>query len=214
MNTIEQRTESWFAQRLGKATASRINDVMARLKSGGEAASRRNYRAQLVCERLTGKKEESFCNSAMQWGIDNEEPARLAYEFMLDHDVATVGFIDHPTIAMTGASPDGHINADGMIEVKCPNTANHIDWMLEGNPPTEHQNQMLWQMECAGRSWCDFVSYDPRLPAELQLFVVRFHRDEERILTIRNEVAVFLSEVDATVTRLKMLTANKLQKAA
>lgn len=208
MDTVEQRSETWFTQRLGKVTASRINDVLSVIKSG-ESSARRNYRAQLVCERLTGKKEDSFCNSAMQWGIDNEAQARAAYEFITDSDVREVGFITHPVITMSGASPDGMIDEKGMLEIKCPNTANHIDWMLAGSPPTEHQNQMLWQMECCRRDWCDFVSFDPRLPPELQLFVVRFHRDEDRTNMMMDAVIKFLDEVDGTVAKLMNISMKK-----
>lgn len=208
MTNIVQRTPEWFAVRAGKVTASRINDVMATLKSGGEAATRKNYRAQLVCERLTGAVQESFTNAAMQWGTDNEPHARSAYEFIYDRKVDEVGFIDHHTIKMAGASPDGLIG-DGLVEIKCPNTATHIEWMLAGVVPSEHQNQMLWQMDCANGMFCDFVSYDPRLPPDLQLFVIRFDRDQKRIEELRAAVEVFNSEVEMTVTRLHNLTQDR-----
>lgn len=203
---MEQRTDEWFFARLGKVTASKIKSVMARIKSG-EAAERRNYRADLVVERLTGKKVEGFTNAAMTWGNEAEPLARQAYEAHAGVLVEEVGFLDHPDIEMTGASPDGIIGVDGMLEIKCPNTATHIDWLLAGVVPSEHKDQMLWQMECAGRSWCDFVSYDPRLPAHLALFVIRFERDDTRLNEIREEVKKFLSEVDNTIQSLERIAA-------
>ena len=203
VSEVIQRTEAWILCRLGKVTASRINDVMASLKNGGEAASRKNYRAQLVVERLTGQKQDSFTNGAMMWGTEQEPFARQAYEFFTGSDVVEVGFIDHPTIPMSGASPDGLIGADGMLEIKCPNTATHIEWLLAGTVPAEHLKQMQWQMECAGRKWCDFVSYDPRLSVDLQLFVVRCDRDETLISEISKSVVKLLDEVSATVAELE-----------
>lgn len=204
---IEQGSPEWFAARLGKVTASKLNDVMATLKSGGEAATRKNYRAQLIAERLTGAKMESFTNSAMQWGTDNEPIARAMYEIKTGNDVTQVGIIDHPSIAMTAASPDGLIGDDGLIEIKCPNTATHIDYLLAGVAPSDYHNQMLWQMECTGRKWCDFVSFDPRLPEDLQLFIIRFHRDEKRLDEMRIGVVKFLGEVDDVITKLKAIHA-------
>jgi len=208
MTTI-QGTEEWFAQRIGKVTASRINDVMATLKSGGEAATRKNYRAQLIAERLTGTKADSFTNAAMQWGTDNEPIARAMYEIKTGSDVEQVGFVDHPSIAMTGASPDGRFGNNGMLEIKCPNTATHIEYLLAGVAPTEYHNQMLWQMECDGRDWCDFVSFDPRMPEAMQLFIVRFNKDEDKLSIIRAEVCKFLGEVDNVISRLTAITKEQ-----
>ena len=199
---MEQRSDEWFSARLSKVTASRINDVMSTLKSGGESASRKNYRAQLVVERLTGQKAESYTNEAMRRGTDQEPFARQAYEFFTGNDVKEVGFIDHPSIEMSGASPDGLIGSDGMLEIKCPNTATHIDWLRAGTVPAEHIKQMQWQMECARRNWCDFVSYDPRLPVDLQIFTVRCHRDEKLIVAIRGAVIDLLAEVSEAVDEL------------
>ncbi len=206
---IEQGSDEWFAQRIGLVTASRLNDVMATLKSGGEAATRKNYRAQLIAERLTGAKADSFTNAAMQWGTDNEPLARAMYEIQSGNDVEQVGFILHPDIKMTGASPDGLINDDGLIEIKCPNTATHIDYLLAGVPPSDYHNQMLWQMECTGRQWCDFASFDPRMPDDLQLFVVRFNRDQERIDELKKGVVKFLSEVDDVLFKLQAILQSK-----
>lgn len=202
---IEQGSEEWFQQRVGMVTASRLNDVMATLKSGGEAATRKNYRAQIIAERLTGTKSESFTNAAMQWGVDNETIARANYEVLHGVDVDQVGFILHPDIAMTGASPDGLIGTDGLIEIKCPNTATHIDYLLGGVAPVEYRNQMLWQMECTGRKWCEFVSFDPRMPDDMQLFVVRYHRDDDKLKDLRAGVLKFLDEVNEMLDKLQQV---------
>lgn len=208
---INQNTPEWFAQRVGLVTASRLNDVMATLKTGGEAATRKNYRAQIIAERLTGTKADSFTNAAMQWGTDNEPIARALFEVSSGIDVEQVGFVLHHEIKMTGASPDGLIGSDGLIEIKCPNTATHIDYLLAGVAPSDYHNQMLWQMECTVRKWCDFVSYDPRMPEDLQLFKVRFMRDEVRIEALRNGVIKFLSEVDDVLIKLTAIMESKKQ---
>lgn len=180
---------------------------MATLKSGGEAASRKNYRAQLVVERLTGQPTESYTNVAMQWGIDNEPAARECYEFVTGRTVDQVGFIDHPVVANSGASPDGLVGDDGLVEIKCPNTATHIEYLLAGVVPSDYIKQMQWQMACTGRKWCDFVSYDPRLTLNLQLFIRRLDRDEKLIAEMEAAVLTFLGEVDATVDKLNQVAA-------
>jgi putative phage-type endonuclease len=207
-----QGSEQWYLDRLGKATASRMNDVMATLKSGGEAATRKNYRAQLIAERLTGTKADSFTNAAMQWGTENEPIARAMYEITTKNDVEQVGFIDHPIISMSGASCDGFVGEDGLIEIKAPNTATHIDYLLAGVPPSDYHNQMLWQMECTGREWCDFVSYDPRMPENMQLFIVRFMRDDDRIKEMREGVIKFLEEVDEVLMKLQAYLEYKKEQ--
>ena len=204
MDMIEQGSAAWFGARLGKVTASRVADVVAKTKSG-YSTSRANYMAELVAERLTGAKAESFSNAAMQWGTDQEPEARLAYEFRTDAEIALVGFIPHPSIVMSGASPDGLVGDSGLVEIKCPNTATHIDTLLTGTIPGKYETQMLWQMACTGREWCDFASYDPRMPVEMQLFVKRFNRDAERIAELEAEVRAFLTELDSTVASLTRL---------
>ena len=202
MTDIEQGTDEWFQARLGKVTASRVSDVIAKTKTG-YSASRANYAAQLVAERLTGQVADSYTNAAMQWGIDHEGDARAAYQFMTDVDVATVGFVGHPFIAMSGASPDGLVNGDGLVEIKCPNTATHIETLLNCAIPKKYRAQMQWQMACTERDWCDFVSYDPRMPERMQLFVKRIQRDAEFLTEIETEIVKFLGEVDDTVSRLQ-----------
>lgn len=197
-----QGSEEWLAARAGKVTASRIWDVLAKIKSG-EAAARRDYRAQIVAEILTGKpQDDSFINAEMQWGIDQEVFARGAYEATKELLVDTVGLVLHPRLDRAAASPDG-IAGEGLLEVKCPKTATHLQYLLDGTVPTKYQPQMLWQMACAEKPWCDFVSFDPRLSPELQLFVVRFNRDDKRILEMEAEVKVFLDEVDTMIAKLK-----------
>lgn len=201
MSDFEQGSADWFAIRLGKVTASRVSDVIARTKSG-PSASRANYAAQLIAERLSGEVAESFSNFAMQWGTDQEPDARLAYEFRTDAEVEQIAFVPHPTIEMSGASPDGLVGADGLVEIKCPNTATHLETLITGTIPGKYETQMLWQMACTGRQWCDFVSYDPRLPENMRLFVKRLPRDDARIAELESEVTGFLFEIDATVKSL------------
>jgi len=198
---IEQGTPEWHQLRLGKVTASRVSDVMAKIKTG-ESASRKNYRAELVVQRLTGLPSESFTNAAMEWGTATEPMARIAYEIAKDVLVEQVGFIEHPTIAMFGCSPDG-LAHDGMIEIKCPNSATHIEYLTDNKAPAKYINQMQCQMAVTGRKWCDFVSFDPRLPEDLQLFVVRVPRDDKYIGTMEVEVVEFLTEVEGMVNQLK-----------
>lgn len=198
---MEQRSDDWYAARLGKVTASRIGDVMAKTKTG-YSASRANYMAQLVVERLTNRKEESYTNAAMQWGTDTEPLARSAYEVAKNVLVKEVGFIDHPSIAMSGASPDGLVGDDGMVEIKCPNTATHIETFLSNNIDSKYILQMMWQMRCTNRKWCDFVSFDPRMPEELQIKIIRVEYDQRFVNEIEAEVIKFLSEVDEKVAKL------------
>ena len=198
---MEQRTEEWFAARLGKVTASRVADVLAKIKSG-ESASRKNYKMELVVQRLTGKAGESFTNAAMEWGTEQEPFARMAYEAHTSTFVKEEGFVDHPTIEGFGCSPDG-IVGEGLIEIKCPNTANHIETVLENKAPSKYIPQMQCQMACTGAKWCDFVSFDPRVPEDLQLFVVRVERDQEYIDSMEVEVKQFLSEVLDLFNQLK-----------
>jgi len=206
---IEQGTAEWFSMRLGKVTATRVADVTAKGKGSAEAAGVRNYRAQIVCERLTGTVEETYINAAMQRGTDLEPLARECYEFLKGVTVEQVAFVDHPTIANAGSSPDGLVGEDGLVEIKCPNTATHIEYLLNGEPPPAYQKQMLWQMACTGRKWVDFVSYDPRLPEELQLFVVRFYRDETAIAEMEAAVIAFNQSVEKMIQDLKLIMGEQ-----
>ena len=204
MTSLIQGSPEWFAARLGRVTSSRVADIVARTKTG-YSTSRANYLAQLLSERLTGTTGEGFTNAAMQWGIDHEAEARSAFEFRFDRNVTLIGFADHPTIAMSGASPDGLLENDGLVEIKCPNTATHIETLLSGAVPQKYETQMMWQMACTGRQWCEFISYDPRLPEAMALFVKRISRDEDRIAELEAEVRSFLNELDSTIVDLQSL---------
>lgn len=195
-----QGSEEWFAQRLGKATASRIADIIAKTKSG-PSASRENYAIELALERITGARQESFSNAAMQWGTETEPLARAAYEAHTGRIVDEVAMLAHPTIAMAGASPDG-LADDGQIEIKCPNSATHAKTLLSKKPDGKYIVQMQWQMACTGRAWCDFVSFDPRFPQHLQLCIVRVERDIEMISELEREVISFLADVEKLVSQL------------
>ncbi len=201
---IQQGSPEWYAERCGLVTASRIADVIARVKSGW-GASRANYAAQLVAERLTGRIEDRYVSPEMRWGTETEPLARAAYAFITDEHVEEVGFVRHPAIEMAGASPDGLVGADGLVEFKCPNTSTHIDTLLGVGLPDKYYVQMQWQMVCTDRAWTDFVSFDPRLPESMRLFIRRVYRDEKRIAELESVVRGFLAEVDRIVTQLQEL---------
>lgn len=209
---IIQGSPEWFAARCGRVTASRVADVIAKTKSG-YGASRANYMSQLLCERLTGAIAESFTNAAMQHGIDTEPRARAAYEFYADVTVQQVGFCNHPRIEMAGASPDGLIHGDvlGLVEIKCPNTATHLDTLLSETIPGKYITQIQWQMACTGAQWCDFVSYDDRLPPEHAFFCKRVERDPEVIADLEAEVTKFLDELADKIEQLN--NRNKKEAA-
>lgn len=199
-----QGTEEWLHARCGKVTASRVADVVAKTKTGW-GASRANYMAELIAERLTGQPTQSYTNAAMQWGIEKEPEARVAYEFFRGVEVVQVGFVDHSSIGMSGASPDGLVGDDGLVEIKCPGTATHIDTLLGQKVPEKYVTQMQWQMACTGRKWCDFVSYDPRLPENLALFIKRVYRDDARINELQSMVQDFLAELDNKEAALRKI---------
>jgi putative phage-type endonuclease len=206
---MEQKSEEWFAARLGKVTASKVSAVLAKKDS----ATRSDYLTDLVLERLTNKQQEFYQNDAMQWGTDTEPQARMAYEAFKGVLVDEMGFIDHPSIQYFGCSPDGLVDKDGLVEIKCPNSKTHLSTLLNGKIPTKYIPQVQTQMAVMNRQWCDFVSFDPRLPEDLQLFVVRVNRDDEYIAKLEEEVVAFLDEVNETVTKLKGLKDGS-QKAA
>lgn len=201
---IEQGTPEWHAARCGRVTASRVADMLARTKTGW-GASRHNYRAQLVAERLTGIVSDGYVSPAMQWGTDTEASARTVYEMLAGASVAPGGFVAHPTIEMAGCSPDGFVGDHGLVEIKCPNTATHIETLRGRSIPEKYVLQMQFQMACTERAWCDFVSYDPRMPDDMRLFVRRLDRDIDRIAELQAEVVMFLAEVDAAVSELTSL---------
>lgn len=199
---LEQGSPLWIQARVGLTTASRCGDVIAMTKKG-ESADRRNYRTELICERLTGIPYPQFVSREMQWGREQEAFARAAYEMQHDVLVETCGFVLHPGVAQFGASPDGLVGKVGMIQVKCPNTSTHLGWTMAGVVPVEHIPQMLGELACCPeREWSDFVSYDPRLPAHLQLFVRRFARDQKLIATLEAEVVHFNAEIEQVLASL------------
>ena len=205
---IEQGTHEWFEARYGNATASRIVDIMAKTKSG-YSASRANYMAQLVCERMTGSSGNDFTSAAMQHGIDTEPLARSEYEAVTGVLVEQASYYPHPTIDRSGASPDGLIGEDGLLEIKCPNSATHIKTLLGSKLDRKYFLQMQWQMACTERQWCDFVSYDPRMGEGLQYYCERVERDDKLIEEISVEVQTFLIELDDMVAQLNKLRAGE-----
>jgi putative phage-type endonuclease len=206
---VDQGSAEWLKLRTGWVTGSRVGDVMAKLKTkNSESAARRDYRTEIVCEILTGRAADHYVSPAMQWGMDNEQFARTAYELEFDVEVDSVGFATHPAFSRFGASPDGLIGLDGVVEFKCPNTATHLDYILEGKIPPQYKPQMMAEIVCTGREWCDFVSFDPRLPKKLRLYVVRCRRDEEYIAEMEREVCQFLAEVDETIEILNKLASG------
>lgn len=198
---VEQGSDAWKLARLGKIGASRVADATARTKTGW-GASRANLAADLVAERLTGNLTEGFTNDAMLWGIEKEHEARSFYEFVHGTKIQQIGLALHPTIEMSVASPDGLIGEHGLIEIKCPKTATHIETLLNNRPDSRYTKQLQWQMACTGRQWVDWVSYDPRMPPEMQMFVARVERDPIMIAELEQQVAEFLAEVSAIVDQL------------
>jgi putative phage-type endonuclease len=201
---VEQGSPEWHAMRAGKVTASKLSDLLAKTKTGW-GASRANYMAQLVAERLTGQVADSFKSPAMEWGTATEAEARETYEFYSDCVVTPVDFVPHPTIPMSGASPDGLLGSDGVLEIKCPNTSTHIETLLGQSVPSKYIWQIQWQLACTGRKWAEFVSYDKRMPEEMRLFVHHVDRDDEKIAEATKQVLIFLQEVEDKVAQLTKL---------
>jgi putative phage-type endonuclease len=203
---MKQGTREWFEARAGKVTASRIADVMNFLKrSGEEGADRRAYKAQIIVETITGEPTmEGYLSPYMQWGTEHEDAARSAYELRGGALVDQVGLVDHPTIPRAAASPDGYVGDDGLLEIKCPKTETHIGYLLADVVPSDYLPQMYFQLACTGREWCDFASFDPRLPGPLRLYVKRLWRDPDEIAKIEQAVLQFLFEVDKTIEQLQI----------
>jgi putative phage-type endonuclease len=210
---IEQGSPEWHALRCGKATASRIADIVRKTKTGVSAA-RERYMGQLIAERLTGAVADSFKSADMEWGTQTEAEARIAYEFHRNHPVEPIGFVMHPTIAMSGASPDGLTGHNGLIEIKCPSTHTHVATLLKRSVDPDYLIQMQWQMACTGRQWCDFASYDPRMPEHMRLWVHRVHRDHEHIEQLEVAVRAFLAELDDRVAELRASYPEPATEAA
>lgn len=205
---IIQGSDEWKALRLGKVTASRVADVVGRTKTG-YGAGRANYMAQLIAERLTNTVAEAYTNAAMIHGTETEPEARSAYEFYQGVSVKEVAFVPHPAIDQAGCSPDGLVGDDGLVEIKCPNTATHLDTLLGHAVPSKYETQMQFQMACTGRQWCDFVSFDPRMPENMRLFIKRLPRDDKRIAELEKEIAAFLLEMAVKLSELNSLYGEK-----
>ena len=208
MSDIIQGSDEWKELRRGKVTSSRVADVVARTKTG-YGASRANYMAQLIAERLTGTVAESYTDAAMRHGTETEPEARAAYEFYQGVTVKEVAFVPHPKIDQAGCSPDGLIGDEFMVEIKCPNTATHLETLLVRSVPAKYVDQMQFQMACTGRKWSDFVSYDPRMPENMRLFVKRLPRDNKRIAELEAEIAAFLLEMAVKLFELNSLYGEK-----
>jgi putative phage-type endonuclease len=208
MTEIVQGSPEWKALRCGRVTASRVADVVAKTKTG-YSASRANYLAQLIAERLTGTSAETYSNAAMQHGTETEPEARAAYEFYQGVTVEQIAFVPHPKIDQAGASPDGLVSDDGLVEIKCPNTATHLETLLGQAVPAKYADQMQFQMACTGRHWCDFVSYDPRMPEHMRLFIRRVPRDDKRINDLETEIASFLLEMAVKLSELNSIYGEK-----
>lgn len=200
---IEQGSDEWKMARLGHVTASNMADVMSKGKGSGEAIGRYKYKVRLVAERLTQTAAESFSNAAMEWGVEQEQFACIEYESATNQFVDKTGFWLHPEIKFLGVSPDRLVGAEGLIEVKCPNTTTHLGYLFEGKIPTDYFKQIQCQLWVTGRQWCDFVSYDPRLPKRNQLLIVRTERDESLIKEMEAETLKFLDEVESLIIKLQ-----------
>ena len=200
--TIQQGSCEWFEVRTGCVTASRVKDAIAKLKKGGESAARRTYKLELLTELLTGHAVEHYVSLSMDFGTENEPLARAEYELSQNVEVERIGYVKHPLIKRSGASPDGLVGDDGLVEIKVPNTNTHLEYFLGEVVPDEYRPQMMWQMACSGRQWCDFVSYDPRLPREFGLFIVRLERDNKVIAEMERDVELFISELNAMAEKL------------
>ena len=207
--TLQQGSAAWLEYRLGNVTGSRVADALSVLtrksktgEKGESSAARRKYLIELVCERLTGRATDHYVSPAMDWGTENEKYARAAYEVVTGNEVDLVGIAVHPTIPHFMASPDGFIGEDGIFEAKCPNTETHIQYLMDDVVPPEYVPQLLAEMACSGRKWADFMSFDPRLPVKLQVFIKRLERDDEQIAEMEAGVIQFLAEVDALTEKL------------
>lgn len=204
---IEQGSSEWLHARCGCVTASRIADVITKLKKGGYCAGRKAYKYEVLTEILTGSTFPHFVSPEMQFGTESEPLARTAYEMAKEVEVEKIGYVKHLTIARAGASPDGLVGDDGLVEIKVPKSSTHLEYMLSGEIPTEYAAQMMWQMACSGRQWVDFVSHDPWLPQEFGLFIKRLHRNDEIIAGMEAEVRLFLAEVEGMIDRLQAIAA-------
>ena len=203
-----QGSEQWRLARVGSVGASRVAELVARTKTG-YGASRANLMAELICERLTGQPAQTFVSAAMQHGTETEPEARASYCFYTGRDVVEIGLIRHPKIEQSHASPDGLVDDDGMLEIKCPQPAAHLETLLSEKIPEKYVTQMMWQLACSGRKWVDYVSYSPSFPENMRLFVKRLARDDKRIAELEAEIAAFLLEMAVKLSELNSIYGEK-----
>jgi putative phage-type endonuclease len=209
--SVEQGSDEWKALRAGRVTASKVADAISKLKNGGESATRRELRIKLVTEALTGEPaDDIFETAAIRWGRENEAYARMYYEELRQVQVRQIAFAHHPTLKRAGASPDGLVGTDGLLEIKCPMSHTHLNYILAGVVPEDYKPQMLWQMECTGRNWCDLMSFDPRMPKGLRVFIRRFQKDQVALASITTEVTGLINEVEEMVKSLNALPIEAL----
>tara|TARA_R110000851_G_scaffold98564_1_gene213261 strand:- start:252 stop:872 length:621 start_codon:yes stop_codon:yes gene_type:complete len=203
MLDMEQGTPEWLQARCGLITASKINAVMSKGRGSAPSATRATYMAELVAERLTGNPTAGFTNSSMDWGTETEPQARAEYTMRTGNMVEEVAFVPHPSLQKAGASPDGLVSKEGLVEIKCPNTSTHIATLLGGPIKSGYRLQMQWQMACTGRKWCDFVSFDPRMPDDMAYHCTRVERDNDEISAITSAVSAFDAELETLIENLK-----------
>lgn len=209
---VQQNSPEWLKARIGNVTGSRVVDVLSMLKSGkGSTQKRKDYMVDLITERLTGRAVEHYVTPSMEWGITTEPHARAAYEAITGNDVQLVGICAHPTIERYLDSPDGLVGEDGVVEFKCPNTATHIDWLIDDVIPSEYMPQLLSHLACSGRKWVDFMSFDPRLPPRDQYFIKRLERGDclEKIAEMEAGVIQFLADTDDLMRLLEEKAAKR-----
>lgn len=206
-NEAEQGSSEWLRARIGCLTASRMGDAMAFLKGGKESEARRKLKIELLAERLTEMTNDGFVNAAMRWGIETEQEAKDRYEEITGALIQPCGFALHGEIDYFGASPDGLLNGDGLIEIKCPTSITHMQWLLDGVVPEQHKPQMMAQMIVTGRGWCDFMSYDPRFPAGKDYFIRRFEPSPGELNDVENGALIFLEELDRLADQLNLQEA-------
>lgn len=204
---VQQGSPEWLIARCGKVTASHIADVMIRTGKNGDASrtkqARERYKMEVLTEILTGSCVEHYVSPAMDWGTEHEPLARAQYELVKECEVERVGFVIHPRIPRSGASPDGCIGENGLIEIKCPQTATHLKYFIEGVVPADYIAQMQWQLACTEYDWCDLVSYDPRLPEDFSLFIIRMERDNLLIAEMEKQVEKFIGELNEMCEKLQ-----------
>lgn len=213
LEELRQGTPEWHAARCGSLGASSVHEALAKTKTGW-GASRANVMSRLIVERLTGIPQDTYTNAAMQHGVDTEPEARAAYQFEAGVLVKQVGLIKHPGIGGTHASPDGLIGGDGLLEIKCPSTTTHLDCLLGEAIPSKYLTQMQWQLCCTGRAWCDYVSFDPRVPENMRLHIQRVKRDDRLIAELETQVREFLLELSKKLAALTARYGAPIKEAA